>query len=524
MNTTVNLIIYEGLLTPRMAVTSNIEITSDDSTIFMSASLGITGATNIGGDVNGLFKETDGSILLFKNLAAGSLVSLVTTDSTIMIDTTSIMVSGTTILSQVSTSVVLSTIVSFPSPLTHAPVVNYSFVAGTSTIFQDRFVSSYLTGVSTTSFTLNTVMKGTYFTVIDSTGDVGQYASMAIMRNGCPAIAYKDVTNNDLKFTRNTSPDGGGAWITVVVESSGNTGNDVSLAILNDGTPAISYNNNSDFVYFARNSLQDGSGTWTTILVDNTSAHSDLTSLTVLSDGTPGISYYSSSSDILMFSRNTQVDGFGTWSGIVVDGVPNVGLYSSLVRLSDGTPGIAYKDSTNSDLKFARNTLPTGLGVWTNVVVESSGSVGDWPSMAVLSNATPAIAYRGTSGLRFATNSASNGLGTWSVSTFDTGTNSQPSLTVLPDGNPAVSYYNTAENLKFARNSLSTGLGTWSINNLGRMTGINFDVSMQVLSVGTPAIAFYDFAGPANLNFVRSALNSSFPSSNASFVLLWTAT
>ena len=104
---------------------------------------------------------------------------------------------------------------------------------------------------------------------VGHTGDVGQYTSQAIV-NGNPAISYRDVTNFDLKFARNSAADGSGAWTTVTVDSGGNVGAYTSLAVVN-GNPAISYydQTNGD-LKFARNSAADGSGTWTTVTVDST--------------------------------------------------------------------------------------------------------------------------------------------------------------------------------------------------------------------------------------------------------------
>lgn len=77
---------------------------------------------------------------------------------------------------------------------------------------------------------------------VDSTqgaANVGQEMSAAVV-NGYPAVAYYDVSNQDLKYVRALDPRGSAWGIPVTVASRGVTGRHPSLSIIN-GNPAITY-------------------------------------------------------------------------------------------------------------------------------------------------------------------------------------------------------------------------------------------------------------------------------------------
>ena len=76
--------------------------------------------------------------------------------------------------------------------------------------------------------------------IVASAGDVGHYTSIAIGKNGNPVIAYYDVTNKDLKVARcNDNACAGGNETISTVESTGDVGEFASLAIGADGNPVI---------------------------------------------------------------------------------------------------------------------------------------------------------------------------------------------------------------------------------------------------------------------------------------------
>jgi hypothetical protein len=79
---------------------------------------------------------------------------------------------------------------------------------------------------------------------VDSAGDVGEHASLAIGQYGRPRIAYHDETNENLNFAMRLSACGepAGTWVTMAVDEVCDVGEDNSIALKSDDTPCISYN------------------------------------------------------------------------------------------------------------------------------------------------------------------------------------------------------------------------------------------------------------------------------------------
>jgi hypothetical protein len=200
----------------------------------------------------------------------------------------------------------------------------------------------------------------------------------------------------------------------------------------------------------------DGDGTSTSV-----GSYSDL----VVVDGEPAIAYYDATNDELRFAHRSG----GVWSDVLVDAdgdgtATDVGRYPSLAVLANGEPVVAYYDGTNQELRFAERSG----GVWSDVLVDADGDgtstdVGSYPSLAVLASGEPAVAYYdGTNReLRFAQRSG----GVWSDVLVDADGDSTsdnvghyPGLIELATG-LGISYIDeTNHELRFARHSD----GTWT--------------------------------------------------------------
>jgi hypothetical protein len=174
--------------------------------------------------------------------------------------------------------------------------------------------------------------------------------------NGNPAISYYDLTNQDLKYVRATTTSGTlvGDWGTpVTLDSTGDVGLYTSQAVVN-GNPAISYydQTNGDPKYVR---ATDASGTtWgTPVTLDSTGNVGQYPSLAVV-NGNPAISYYDNTNTDLKYVRATTTSGtlVGNWgTPVTLDSTGSVGQYASQAVVN-GNPAISYYDSTNGDLKW----------------------------------------------------------------------------------------------------------------------------------------------------------------------------
>jgi hypothetical protein len=310
--------------------------------------------------------------------------------------------------------------------------------------------------------------------VVDAGPDVGEWASLAIDRNGNPHISYYDDGNGDLKYATRKNM----VWIIDTVDSGEFAGQYTSIAVNTAGEPRISYilGITGGVRYIAKTA-----GVWgASEQVDGSSFHS-FTSLALDSQDRPRISYYDVGNDDTHFAEK---DG-GAWSPVTV--TTTGGGDNTLALDAEDNPYVLYYDTGDTDLLLRqRNSLSS----WTGYAITSFlDDAGLWNDLALDSRGVPYMCFTSETfdDLNFATLDADENV---VIESIDAGTGIAPaghwnSIAVDQAGNPHVSYFGE-DVLLYSRRIGST----WETqivdfnNNVGSHTSIGLD------AWGNPMIAY----------------------------------
>ena len=269
--------------------------------------------------------------------------------------------------------------------------------------------------------------------VVD-TGGVGWHASMVLDKNDVPHVLHYGFASSDLRYSHKTN----GTWETELVDSQGAVGRKPSAAFDSAGRLHVSYHDtgNDDLKYAVRAT----DGAWTVRVIDEVRDKvGDHTSLALDRSDNPHIAYYYSvDPEETVFGDLLYIHYDGAqWNREIVDATGLVGTFTSLAVGKDDLPRISYRSDSNRDLKFARKT---DAG-WTIQTVDARGDVGDFnTSLRLGENDVPSISYHDwTNGsLKLATFRD----GSWEVEVVDDADLSghYSSLVLDANGVPHVSY------------------------------------------------------------------------------------
>ena len=218
-------------------------------------------------------------------------------------------------------------------------------------------------------------------TTVDSNGNVGEHASLILDIFDNPHIAYYDTTNQDLKYAYFD----GTNWTNMTVDSSGDVGKFASIDVSTNVNPHISYrdetNTNLKYAYF------NGSS-WINMTLDGNWGGDNVgeyTSLDLDSVNMPHIAYYNNTAGDLMYMYN---DG-SMWHKHTAHSTNNVGMHASIALDSNDLPQFVHYNMQFQNLMY---TTFDGTN-WTTEPVDSVGRVGEYCTIVIDSNDLPHVAY-----------------------------------------------------------------------------------------------------------------------------------
>jgi len=272
--------------------------------------------------------------------------------------------------------------------------------------------------------------------------------SITIGTDGFPIIAYYDNVNYDLDVVHCTNASCSTYQTSVGVDTTNNTGEWASIAIGRDGNPVISYYDvTATDVNVAKCNDVGCQGLDETITAIDNSAAAGQTSIAIGTDGFPIISYYDSGGDLSVYKCSNDSCSSGSFAAVDND-ADNDGEYNSIAIGTDGLPIIAYYDGTNGDLEVVKCGDINCSASNTFTTVDSAVDVGKSTSIAIGKDGLPIISYAEVTYsdlkvVKCGNPSCSSGNRiTADIDGADLGAHEsyRTSIAIRPDGLPVISY------------------------------------------------------------------------------------
>jgi hypothetical protein len=374
----------------------------------------------------------------------------------------------------------------------------YVTIGATATLTVNLVISPTPTPTPTPTVTPTPTPAPWDIAVLDGTGDVGKYCSMAINSANKIMISYYwDKTYGELKYIENS-----GTWSTPVIldsDSTYNVGTDTSIAYDSSGNPHISYYYSRFASDSVRHQYWDGSS-WQTQSFDGSLQQADAgyvgAGTSIALDPLSykmGISFYMNQTPLFEIGLRVAVsNSLPPWAFSGADTSSStpyfVGIHSSLKFNQFSNPIVSYYDSTNGNLKF----VYYDGSLWWPSAIDTAGNVGDFTSLDSDSSWNHGISYYDvTNGdLKFILYNAATS--TWQTPEVVDSTGNVGQFTSLvfdSAGNPMISYYDvTNGDLKLATKSA----GVWTIETVDSTGDVGQYSSLRLDTSGRPCICYYD--------------------------------
>jgi hypothetical protein len=280
--------------------------------------------------------------------------------------------------------------------------------------------------------------------VIDGEGEVSQ-TSIAIGVDGNPIVGFYEMTGRDLKVVACTNARCTAHLPPRTVDSTGEVGSQLFLAIGSNGNPIISYLDstpNYDLKIVACTTPTCSTNN-PPLTVDSGVESGRDSAIAIGVNGIPIISYLDGTNGDLKVVSCTTGSCSGVNAPITLDSAGLTGFQTSIIIGIHGYPIISYHDGTNGDLKVISCTSRDCSTALPPVTIDSAGVVGWDTSMAVGPNGNPVISYMGFAGglkLAVCTDYVCSSAVVSELDT-DAAVGFFSSVAIGMDGRPVVSYY-----------------------------------------------------------------------------------
>ena len=298
-------------------------------------------------------------------------------------------------------------------------------------------------------------------TTVESSGNVGQYSSIAIDSTGTAHISHlKLITNYFLHYCNNS----GGVWSCFSLGDIASTcGQDTSIATDSNDIIHISYMD-GPFPY-SLGYCNNSGGTWTCALIDTDNSTGGYNSIAIDSNDIIHIAFQDMTNLTARYCSNTG----GSWSCETIDDSSlSMGAHNSIAIDSNDIIHITHFDYDNNHLRYCNNSG----GTWTCETVDSGTTMQSYSSLAVGPNNVLHVAYQSqTSNLRYCSKTGS----TWSCTDVETtdSVGEYPSLSIDVADNIHLSHFdNTNNQVRYCNNKT----GSWTcevISTTGGATIVN---------------------------------------------------
>lgn len=219
---------------------------------------------------------------------------------------------------------------------------------------------------------------------VDTSGDVGQLASLAVDTSGNRHISYHDNDNEGLKYAYGPAGTGDISWQIYKVDSSGDTGQFASLALDTGGNRHIAYTNaETPDLKYAYGPAGNSDISWQIYNINSNIDNAYFLSLAVDNSGNRHISYLDFDLDAsnfdLKYAYGPAGPGNISWQIYNLDDTGFAGAFPSIdINPNTQKPSISYfkfydPSLTNAELRIAKQILDT---TWEIGVLDISMSVG----------------------------------------------------------------------------------------------------------------------------------------------------